>query len=154
MTKNTFLTALFILLSTISFAKYKVAPYVAAGVYGEKQSIGGCAEIGVTLPIYKFITANVFCESFAPFSSSISAYYGLRSGAKLFNGKVQSGRIYCQGTLNLIYDKTFYYSLGYSHSINLSKHFSAQVVPYYSTNTSKKFTEGAFGGVLFFTYSF
>ncbi|MEG2282775.1 MAG: hypothetical protein RSB93_06055, partial [Rikenellaceae bacterium] len=82
------------------------------------------------------------------------AYYGIRGSFKLFNKELHSGKLYTQGGLNVLYDKTLYYSFGYSHSIFINKHLSTQLVPYYSTNTSKDFVDGSFGMVVFFTYSF
>lgn len=147
------LTAIFVLTTTLSFAKYKVSPYIAWGGYAKINEQGVCGEVGVTFPIYKFISASAFCEAYTPHLTTLDAYYGLRGSFRLFNKK-QSGKLYVQGTLNAIYDKTFYYSIGYSHSIPISKHFSTQLVPYYASNTGKSFTDGSFGGVVFFTYSF
>lgn len=147
------LTAILLFSTTLSFAKYKVSPYVAWGGYAKVKEQGVCGEVGVVLPIYKFISAGVFCEAYTPHLTNLDAYYGIRGNFRLFNKK-HSGKLYTQGTLNAVYDKTFYYSFGYSHSIPINKHLSMQLVPYYSSNTSKHFTDGSFGGVVFFTYSF
>lgn len=139
--------------SVVSFAKYKVSPYVAWGAYAKIKEQGVCGEVGVVLPVYKFISAGIFCEAYTPHLTTLDAYYGVRGNFWLFNKK-QSGKIYAQGTLNAVYDKTFYYSIGYSHNIPINKHLSAQLVPYFASNTAKQFTDGSFGGVVFFTYSF